>query len=116
MNLTGSFAFVSDGEPFVHTSGKAERGSLEHDGTDCVIISNIFIENLDSHVISNVLNIDVVGLIPDGGLSSVLLGHGLEFLLTVLNKAEGVHLSEEFGITGKLGFDDSESELSGSSL
>jgi hypothetical protein len=35
-----------------------------------------------------------------------------EFLLTILNKAEGIHLSEEFSITSELGFNDSETELS----
>jgi hypothetical protein len=81
-------------------------------GTDSIIVSDIFIEHLDEHIVTNVLNFDVVSLVPFGRLSCVLLHGCLECLLPVVDNAERVHLSEELRVAGQTRLNNSETKLS----
>ena len=43
--------------------------------------SHIFVHDLDSHIVSNILYIDVESLVPLGGLASTIEGTSSELLL-----------------------------------
>jgi len=76
--------------------------------TYSVIVGNIFIEYLDEHIVADILNFDVISLVPLGHLARILLDGRLECLLPVVDNAEGVHLSKELSITGQTCLDNSE--------
>jgi len=76
--------------------------------TYSVIVGNIFIEYLDEHIVADILNFDVISLVPLGSFSRILLDGRLECLLPVVDNAEGVHLSKELSITGQTCLDNSE--------
>jgi hypothetical protein len=101
VDLTGGLTLVGDLEPFVETSGSADGGHLHHGGTDGLASCDILVKNFDVEIISDVFDIDSEHLVPNGGLTGVLLDLGLEFLLSVLDLTEGIHLSEELGISGE---------------
>ena len=63
--------------------------------------SDIFVENLDSHIITNVFHIDVKSLVPLGGLAGTLESTSPELLLSCLDHGVGVHLTEELSVSGK---------------
>jgi len=104
MDLASSLTLISNREPLIQASGNADRGQLHLAGTNSVVGSNIFIEDFDGHVVSDVLDIDFEHLVPLRGLACVLLHLGLVALLSVLNDTEGVHLAEELSVASEFGF------------
>ena len=94
MDLTGRLALVSNLEPFVDTVVDAEGGELDGGDTDNVVAANILVVHLDRQIITDVLDINVEGLVPDGGLASSVLDVSLEVLLARNDLYVGVHLSE----------------------
>ena len=112
MNLTCRFSLVGNGEPLIHASNAAERRGLNLSSSYRVVVGNILIEDFNVHVISDVLDIDVVGLIPPRRLARVLFDSCLESLLSILNNTEGVHFTKELCVTGEFGLDNSQAKTS----
>jgi len=113
MELTSLLALVGDGKPIIQASGKAERGALDLSGTDGVVGSHVFIENFQPHIVSDVLDVYLVSLVPDGGLSSVVLDSRLITLLSVLDDAEGIHFTKPLSIASELSLHNSEAQFTG---
>jgi hypothetical protein len=112
MDLTRWLTLISELEPFVKTSRSADSGQLHHDSSDGFVFGHIFVKDLYVKVISDVLDVECEHFIPNGGLSGVLLDLGLEFLLSVLDNAERIHLSEEFSVSCKTSLNAGELESS----
>jgi len=94
VDLTSSLASVSDSEPLVHTVADTKSGELEGDFADNVISADILVVNLDGHIVTDVLDIDIESLIPDWRLASALLGLRPELLLARSDLDVRVHLAE----------------------
>ena len=63
-------------------------------------------------IVTDVLDINVEGLVPNGGLASAILDIGLELLLARRDLDVGVHLADEIRVAGELSLNKSDSELS----
>jgi len=57
-------------------------------------------------IITNILNFNLEGLVPDGVFASILLNSSFQDLVTVGNSAEWIHFAEKLGVTGQLSFND----------
>ena len=81
MNLTGRFTFVLNLKPVIDTVVDTEGGKFDSSLANFVIGTGVLIEDLNCQVVSNVLYIDVEGLVPNGRLTSSILDSSLEVLL-----------------------------------
>ena len=66
VKLAGCLPLESEGEPFVETARTSEGADLSLEGTDGLILGNIFIEDLENHIVTDVLNVEFKRLVPDG--------------------------------------------------
>jgi hypothetical protein len=106
VQLTGHLSLKSQGEPLIHTTGDSESADLSLEGADGFVLGDILIEAFEDHVVTNVLHIELESLVPDRGLSSVLLDDSLEAGLSELNNAEGIHFAHELGVSSQFGLHD----------
>ena len=81
MNLTGRFTLVLNRKPVIDSVSDTEGGKFDSSLANFVIGTGVLIEDLNCHVVSNVLHIDVEGLVPNGRLTSSILDSSLEVLL-----------------------------------
>ena len=81
MNLTGRFTLVLNRKPVIDSGSNTEGGKFDISLANFVIGTGILIEALNRQVVSNVLHIDVKGLVPNGRLTSSILDSSLEVLL-----------------------------------
>ena len=100
VNLARRFATVSNLEPLIDTLSDTEGGQLEGGLTNLVIRAGILVEHFDVNIVTDVLDINVEGLVPDGGLTCTILHERLEVLLTGRDLTVRVHLTECLGVTG----------------
>ena len=111
---TGLFASVLNGEPLVDSGAYTQGGQLDRGFADQVAGGYIFIEDLDCHVITDILDVELESLLPARGLTSTLESTSSELLHTTLKDAVRVHLTEELSISCKLGLDHVDRKHSGS--
>ena len=105
MDFASGFTFEVDFVPLIKTSIDAERAQLDLSLSNHVVLANIFVHNLYSQIIADVLNVDVEALIPLGFFAGFFLYSSLEFLLSDLDDAVGVHLVG-IGVAGEAGLND----------
>ena len=108
VNLTGGLSLKSESEPFIETSRKGKSADLSLEGANGFVFGNIFVKNLENHIIANVFDVKFKGLVPDGDLAGILLYDSLESLISVINDCEWVHLSKELGVSCQFSFHDRE--------
>jgi len=105
-------ALILDIEPLIKTSTDTQTGQFDDSLSHELRTNNILIEDLHSHVITDILNIDVHILTGPLGFLALIVGSlGADTLLTRVNDHVRVHLAESFGITGELGLHDVHSEF-----
>lgn len=105
MDLTSLLASVSDLEPLVDAGTDAEGRKLEGSLANLVVGSNILVEDFESNVVANVLDVDIEGLIPNWRLACAVLHRGLECLLTRADLHVRVHLSKCLRVASQPCFD-----------
>jgi hypothetical protein len=108
VQLTGGLSLEGKGEPLIEASRAGEGADLGLEGANCFVLGNIFVEHLEDHIVSDVLDVEFKGLVPDGDLTSVLLDNSLESFVSVVDDREGVHLAEELSVSSQLSFHDRE--------
>lgn len=108
MDLAALFSLVLNGEPLIDSSAHGKGRDLDGGFTNQVTSGNIFVENLDNHVVSNVLDVNVEGLVPLWRFTRTLEHVGLILLLASRDDAVGIHFTEELSITSELRFDNFE--------
>ena len=69
---------------------------LTYQVTRCYVL----IHDLNGHIVANVLDINIKGLVPLGNLATALNRSSLKLLLSSLKDAVGVHLAEGLGVSG----------------
>jgi len=88
---------------------------VDHEATDVVITG----ESVLVHNFNNNLGLVAVGngnsVIPDGVLTTVLADLSSEDVVTNDESAVGVHLTNDVGVVGKVGFNRLESDSAGHS-
>ena len=98
MDFASGFTFEVDLIPLINTPLNAQGAQLDLSLSNHVVLANIFVHNLYSQIIADVLNVDVEALIPLGFFAGFFLDSGLELLLSDLDDAVGVHLVD-IGVT-----------------
>ena len=81
MNLTGRFTLVLNRKPVIDSMVDAEGGKFDSSLANFVIGTGVLIEALNRQIVSDVLHINVEGLVPNGRLTSSILDSSLEVLL-----------------------------------
>ena len=82
--------------------------------TNEVTRCDILIEDLNIQVITDILDIDIDGLIPLGLLALIVGSFGANSLIACVDDDVGVHLAERFGIALQRRFNDVNAEFAGS--
>ena len=108
MDLTSLLSFEANLEPLINAVSDAKSRQFHSGLADNIIIDNILFHDLDGQIVTNVLDIDLEGLIPNWGLASAVLGVGLELLLTSRDFAVWVHLTECLCVTCQFGLNHSQ--------
>ena len=73
---------------------------------------NVFIQDLNEKIITDVLDIKVERLVPPRGFAGALQGAGAELLLASLQSAVRVHLTEDLSVARKTCLDNLNLEAS----
>ena len=99
VEATGLFALVVDREPFIDSSNRAQGRGFDTGLADLIMTFHAFVEDLDNHIVTDILDIDVERFVP----LWVLAFHSmrLELIMSVLNLDEGVHTRESRSVSGK---------------
>ena len=108
MDLTCLLSFEANLEPLIDAVSDAKSGQLDSGLADNIIIDNIRFHDLDGQIVSNGLDIDLEGLVPNWGLASAVLGVGLELLLTSRELAVRVQLTECLRVACQSSLNDSQ--------
>ena len=86
-------------EPLIDSIVYAEGGKFDGSLTNFFIRGNILVHHLDGQIITNILDVEIEGLVPDGLLACSVLDVGLELLLAGADLNIGVHLTESLRVT-----------------
>ena len=81
MNLTGRFTLVLNRKPVIDSVVDAEGGKFDSSLANFIIGTGVLIEALNRQIVSDILHINVEGLVPNGRLTSSILDSSLEVLL-----------------------------------
>ncbi len=73
MYLASGLAFEVDLVPLIKSSVDAKRAQLYLGLPDGVVFSNIVVHHLDSHIVADLLNVDVEAFTPFGFLAGFFL-------------------------------------------
>lgn len=99
VNSTTLLTLVLKIEPLVHATVHAEARNLHNNGADQVTCGHILVHDFDVNIVTDVLDVNVDGLVPLRKLTGALEHLGLEILVACHNLAEGVHLRKHFCVT-----------------
>ena len=101
--------------PVINASVDAECGKFDRCLTNFVVRAGVFVKDSDREVVTDVLDVDIEGLVPDWRLASSVLDSRLEILLASRNFTIGVHLAEGLRVTSQSRLDHCQGERSRSS-
>ena len=86
--------FVLEGEPLINTAIDTERGQLDLCRSNVVTGRDIFIPYRDFHVVTEIFDVDVEGLVPFWRLSSAVQCISFDLLHSCFNDAIWVHFAK----------------------
>ena len=85
-------SLVGDRKPVIDTGTRAKGGGLDVHLTNLIIAFHAFVVDLDDHIVTSILDIDVKYFVPFGVLAR--LCSSLVLLHSILNLYIGIHSCE----------------------